>query len=76
MVTLYVRVWIETGGDYTYLKVGNVTLYVRVWIETNDLRYICLSEYVTLYVRVWIETSLYTVVAAPWRSHPLREGVD
>ena len=36
MVTLYVRVWIETQTDGTTSGEGNtVTLYVRVWIETR-----------------------------------------
>ena len=34
MVTLYVRVWIETVRVEGNVRCENVTLYVRVWIET------------------------------------------
>ena len=34
MVTLRVRVWIETMLNRNYLVIGRVTLRVRVWIET------------------------------------------
>ena len=34
MVTLYVRVWIETAIPQKVTYKSHVTLYVRVWIET------------------------------------------
>ena len=34
MVTLYVRVWIETHRLHRGTGQQGVTLYVRVWIET------------------------------------------
>ena len=36
LVTLYVRVWIETICDCNSLACKPVTLYVRVWIETIE----------------------------------------
>ena len=38
MVTLYVRVWIETYKWRLENPVNEVTLYVRVWIETSRIR--------------------------------------
>ena len=35
IVTLYVRVWIETYNLPDTAYVAEVTLYVRVWIETG-----------------------------------------
>ena len=37
LVTLYVRVWIETTHTRIYKVSRKVTLYVRVWIETSYL---------------------------------------
>ena len=35
VVTLYVRVWIETDASEAVIAGKGVTLYVRVWIETR-----------------------------------------
>ena len=35
LVTLYVRVWIETSYLFYHFLGRKVTLYVRVWIETR-----------------------------------------
>ena len=60
VVTLYVRVWIETAGWCSVSLRHTVTLYVRVWIETAGLRLLLRRNKVTLYVRVWIETNRHT----------------
>ena len=76
MVTLYVRVWIETSLNMVGPAPAQVTLYVRVWIETFNVTYDDMKRAVTLYVRVWIETTgPITKEWAAW-CHPLREGVD
>ncbi len=36
IVTLFVRVWIETMETIFNLASGFVTLFVRVWIETSN----------------------------------------
>ena len=39
MVTLYVRVWIETKMGKVRPFLRCVTLYVRVWIETEQMEH-------------------------------------
>ena len=70
VVTLRVRVWIETDGQIYPGETGTVTLRVRVWIET-----LCSPErgtqgQVTLRVRVWIETKYVPAGRAPQTMSP------
>ena len=66
VVTLYVRVWIETHINLTPKKTGWVTLYVRVWIETGHRLPADRVREVTLYVRVWIETIVTLAIILAW----------
>ena len=76
MVTLRVRVWIETSMNHSSFTVVDVTLRVRVWIETSMNHSSFTVVDVTLRVRVWIETLWSSSCMMADLRHPPREGVD
>ncbi len=44
LVTLFVRVWIETMFLIALFGIVSVTLFVRVWIETRYRRTLIISK--------------------------------
>ena len=75
LVTLYVRVWIETSYHSHTARQGCVTLYVRVWIETHMVIWQLwkLQSPSTWGCGLKPKISLPVFLSL---CHPLREGVD
>ena len=58
IVSLLVRLWVETKSVWFPVHNSFVSLLVRLWVETLQSLSLCCRSVVSLLVRLWVETSV------------------